>query len=276
MTAEQAAEAQESADSAAEGTRERSTIGFPYGDLNDASEVARGIHQVGGASCEIDQLAAHLEMTPSGGGFRQRLLTAKTFGLVSYGRETITLTTLGSRIVDSRQERAAGAQAFLTVPLYKQVYEQFKGGVLPPADALENAMMSMGVARKVKDKARQTFQRAAQQAGFFWAGTDRLVMPKGTTPAPHGDPEEGATERGDGHADDAKRKSARSSGGGSDDGGGRHPFIAGLLKELPPEGAEWTTEERRKWLQAAAMIFDLIYKNGGNGKSLRIDIESAK
>jgi hypothetical protein len=35
----------------------------------------------------------------------------------------------------------------------------------------------LGVAKKQTDKARQTFQRSAQQAGFFAYGQDRLVMP---------------------------------------------------------------------------------------------------
>ena len=35
--------------------RERSTIGFPYGDLDTAMQVAKGVHEVGGSSCEIER-----------------------------------------------------------------------------------------------------------------------------------------------------------------------------------------------------------------------------
>jgi hypothetical protein len=94
----------------------------------------------------------------------------------------------------------------------------------------------------------------ARFAGFFCAGSDRLVMPKGATTATED------AEIGDPEGEDDKPKGKGKAG--NDDGAGRHPFIAGLLKELPPEGAEWTTVERKKWLQAAAMIFDLIYKTG--------------
>jgi hypothetical protein len=39
------------------------------------------------------------------------------------------------------------------------------------------------------------------------------------------------------------------------------PFIAGLLKTLSKdEGDDWSNAERAKWLQAANLIFDLIYK----------------
>src|SRR5215211_3070782 len=40
-------------------------------------------------------------------------------------------------IVDPAQSREARAQAFLTVPLYKAIYDKFRGGVVPPAAALE-------------------------------------------------------------------------------------------------------------------------------------------
>ena len=48
--------------------------------------------------------------------------------------------------------------------------------------------------------------------------------------------------------------------GNSGNGGGTyHPFVEGLLKTLPPADGEWKAESRRKWLQAAANVFDLIY-----------------
>jgi hypothetical protein len=43
----------------------------------------------------------------------------------------------------------------------------------------------------------------------------------------------------------------------------RHPFIQGLLKTLPEPETNWAAEGRAKWLQAAANIFDLVYKGSG-------------
>lgn len=276
MAKEKTAETQDVSDTTPDTNRERSQIGFPYGDLDDASGVTKGVHQVGGNTCELNQLAAHLQMAASGGGFRQRLLTAKMFGLVSYGRETISLTALGGRLCDSKQEKTAKAYAFLTVPLYKQIYEKFKSGVLPPTnEALETAMVQVGVAKKVKDKARQTFQRSAQQAGFFWAGNDRLVMPKGST-ATIDEPTD--IEHKDSDETEKNKDKDTSGGGNNAGGGGRHPFIQGLLKEMPSEGSVWPTADRVKWLKAAAMIIDLIYTNEDTGKPLKIEVsaDSAK
>lgn len=55
----------------------------------------------------------------------------------------------------------------------------------------------------------------------------------------------------------------------------RHPFIAGLLRELPPDGADWPILDRVKWLQTAAILFEFIYKNGDNAaRPLKIEAEA--
>src|SRR5215469_15262940 len=94
--AERSSEGQRGSDS----KREQSTISFPYHDLDDAIGVAKGVHTVGGTSCENGQLAAQLQTTVTSGGFRLRLLAAKLFGLVIYSQGRVTLTRLGERICD--------------------------------------------------------------------------------------------------------------------------------------------------------------------------------
>lgn len=238
-----------------DGKRERSTIEFPYLGLDVAVEMAKGVHEVGGSSCQWDQLAAKLGQAANGGGFRQRVMTAKTFGLLTYSQGTITLTKLGTQICDPEREAAAKAESFLAVPLYKAVYEQFKGGTLPPASGLETAMVSLGVTPKQKATARQVFQRSATEAGFFAYGQSRLVPPaiksSVTAPAvaPVSEPEPG------------KKKKTE-----DEDEDDLHPFIKGLLKKLPTPESEWPSEGRAKWLQAAINIFDLMYTDSEDSK----------
>jgi hypothetical protein len=43
---------------------------------------------------------------------------------------------------------------------------------------LEREIANLGVAPKQTDKARQSFERSARQAGFFLQGEDRLVQPR--------------------------------------------------------------------------------------------------
>jgi hypothetical protein len=240
--------------------RERSTVEFPYLDLDAAVEVAQAVHQVGGSSCGWDQLAAQMGQSATGGGFRMRVMTAKTFGFVTYGQGTVTLTELGKRLNDPQQEKAAKADSFLKVELYNKIYEQFKNGILPPADALENEIVKMGVAPKQKGKARQAFQRSANSAGYFWSGPNRLVRPKASTaPAPAIEPE---------LEPDKKKKKQ------DEDQGRRHPLIEGLLKELPEPQAEWNSEDRKKWLEMASTIFNVIYKDSDDNRgSLKVIFE---
>src|ERR1700676_4904806 len=51
--------------------------------------------------------------------------------------------------------------------------------------------------------------------------------------------------------------------GDDGDGGppGLHPFVQGLLKELPMAGDVWPEEQRKLWLDTAASIFKMIYKD---------------
>jgi hypothetical protein len=144
----------------------------------------------------------------------------------------------------------------LTVPLYKAVFDKYKGGVIPPAAAFERDLVAFGVSEKQKDRARQVFERAADQAGFFEHGKNRLVMP-------------GVASRGsDTPADESKDKGKGGGGNGAGSGGGggddlppgTDPIIAGLLKRLPKAGDVWPRAQRKLWLQLLEGSFDLIYQ----------------
>jgi hypothetical protein len=39
------------------------------------------------------------------------------------------------------------------------------------------------------------------------------------------------------------------------------PLISGLISKLPPSDSDWSLADRAKWLNAAANIFDLMYKD---------------
>jgi len=251
-----------------EAKREQSTIGFPYQDLDEAIEIAKAVHQLHGSSCQPEQIAAHIGQSPTSSSFKGKVATAKTFGLVTTSQGTVTLTQLGSQIADSQQEKAARVEAFLTVPLYKAVYEQFKGSVLPPQNGLEAALMTLGVAGKQKERARQVLQRSAQQAGFYQFGTDRLVLPAIKANAST------AVAPAAGAEDTGKKKKNK-----DEDDEDLHPFIKGLLKKLPQPDTEWTIDGRAKWLQAAVNIFDLMYTDSDDSRrSINIDFkkDSAK
>lgn len=247
--------------------RGRSTVDFPYSDLDSAVEIAQTVRQLGFISCDPASLAAKLNMAPDGGGFRMRLITSKTFGLITYGRAasgSVELTSIGQLVSDQATERRGRLEAFMAIPLYKALFDRLKGQVMPPPPAIERLMENMGVAPKQKDKARQVFQRSAKQAGLFELSNDRLTIPPSlNTPSSAIEPATPVAER-----------LVNGDDGGSDTRSRLPPFIQGLIDKLPPPDAEWDLVARAKWLTTAANIFDLMY-TGGNDLGLKVKLEGS-
>ena len=244
---------------------ERSTIEFPYGDLSAAIEVAAAIHKNAGMSCDTDQLAAYMKQAATSGAFRLKVGTSRIFGLVETTRGSVALTDLGRKVVDPAQERKAKADAFLAVPLYRAIFDKYKGHLLPPTAALKREIGKLGVSSKQTDRARQALDRSADQAGFFEHGKDKLVMPAGLT-----QPESQKL------APETKKIEDRDIGRSGNGGGDLPPFIQGLLSKLPNEGEVWPIAERVNWLRTASNIFGLMYKAEEGNAMSSINIEVAK
>ncbi|MBR0847102.1 hypothetical protein JQ543_05020 [Bradyrhizobium diazoefficiens] len=233
--------------------RQRSTISFPYADLNSAVALAQAIHgNVGLGDCDDAQLAAWTNQSVKSSTFRVQLAAARLFGLMGTdGAGRHRLTELGRMVVDPNRAKEARARSFLMVPLFKAVFDNYNGMILPPAAALARDMVGLGVAEKTKDRARQVFERSAEQAGFFANGRDRLVMPGLSIGVAL--PKE----------DSGKREEAK--GGG---GGGKDPLIDALIQKLPKAGDQWAADDRITWLQMIAMAFQMTY-----GSAEKIEIK---
>jgi hypothetical protein len=264
---------------AANSPREQSSIGFTYLDQDAAVEVARAVYNRSGlGSCELDELAAQMGQVISG-AFRMKTATARIFELIDKeGKSSVKLTDLGVLAVSPETERAARAESFMRVPLYAAIYNAYRGHLLPPMKALEREMQKLGVSSKQTDKARQAFERSARQAGYFDSGDDRLVRPKAELPTKRtsederrqNDDRDSRNDREDRGEEKNDNRRQNGDGGG---GGEFHPFIQGLLKELPaPEvpKAEWSIEERATWLQTASSIFSMLYSGRG---TIKVSIE---
>lgn len=182
------------------------------------------------------------------------------FGLIEGSGEVISLAPIGLEIVDPREERSARAQAFLQVPLYRAVYERFKGQRLPGDPGLGAELRRLGVAPKLTDRARRTLQRSARQGGFLAHGDDRLEMPSGVSDDPTASGRQVDQQRSE-----AEQEAVRIGRDGSNrtlltGPGALHPFVRGLLDALPPPNSAWSLDERKKWLETADRIFSLMYK----------------
>ena len=236
--------------------KEQSSIAFPYMDLDTAITVARAFVANGGGPRTRDQLAGALGQSPLSGAFIMKLSAARQFGLVDFSDGKFKLTDLGFSIVDKNEtrEKAAKVQAFLSVELYRRIYEEFKGKQLPPRPlGLEQTFVQMGVTQKQKSNAKLAFEKSARQAGFSTLDPDRLIEPitnQVLRPALFVDND----TFGDSPVPNPSGNSPPSSGKI-----GLDPLIQGLLSRLPNPGDPWSTDKRQKWLQTLAANLEMIY-----------------
>src|SRR5579885_2192844 len=148
------------------GKRQRSSIAFPYMDLNEAIALAKAIHNnVGTGTCTTEQLAPWVKQSPTSSGFRSRLTASRLFNLIDTDRaDALKLTDVGRIVVDPKREREGRAKAFLSVPLFAALHDKFKGTALPPTAALEKELIALGVASTLAETARRVLERSADQA----------------------------------------------------------------------------------------------------------------
>jgi hypothetical protein len=246
-------------------TRQRSTIAFPYSDFESAVSVAQAIYSnVGHGVCSASsQLAPWMNLSAKSSGFRTLLASARLFGLIeSDSTESYRLTDLGIRVLDPSQARIAKAEAFLRVPLFKALYEKYKGAVTPPNAALEREIVSLGVAEKQKIRARQIFSSSAGQTGFYEQGPNRLVIPAVVVLSPT------STNATPGKAlPISERDAGRVAGLNLD------PLLMALLQKIPNQGEEWSAERRLRWFRTFAMNVSQVYDHDDKPVELRITIE---
>jgi hypothetical protein len=234
-----------------EGKRQRSTIAFPYSDYEGAESLARAIHEnVGHGQCAAEQLASWTHQSSKSSSFRSQIAAARLFGLIeSADSESYKLSPLGIRAVDQEHARAAKAESFLNVPLFRAVYEKYRQVSLPPPAALERDMAAMGVAEKQKAKARQVLMASAKATGYCELGENKLIAP-----ALKVDPKK--------DEDDDKKKKRTSGGGdgsGDDTGLNLDPLIMALLRKIPTKEEGWPQDKRLRWFKTFAMNVSQVY-----------------
>jgi hypothetical protein len=225
--------------------RNRSTIAFPYGSLKDAEQIATALQEHFGGSTAPEGLAASLESSMRSGAFRVKIATAKTFGVVTVERGKVSLSPLGQRIIDSEQRSAARVQAFLHVPLFDRLYNEYKDSPLPPDTGLEKKMADLGVSVKQTAKARQAFMRSADLAGFFKHGRKRLVLP----------PTNLADSSGKNPEND--RNSLTLTGSST----ALQPLVEAALLTLLTDGSAWSAEKIKAVVDSARQMHEALSKS---------------
>ena len=171
--------------------------------------------------------------------------------------------------VTPEQKRQALRDAFLNVPLYKTVYEEFKGIRLPEALGLDNLLRTkFGIPGGDRTAlARRVILDSADQAGFFSASQGQRtnlidpVMGMASSPSPsQWQPQPsfgggGGGGGGGGQVNPPYDPPRASIGGG--ELSNVPPELYGLLTSLPEPGTAWT--KRNKWDRLWKAAMDYVY-----------------
>jgi hypothetical protein len=223
----------------------RSTIKFPYTSLKDAERLASVLHACGG-DATFEQLAEGLDASPTSGAFRIKVATARTFGAITPLQRHLTVTPLGRRLIDPQTRPEARVEAFMRVPLFAALAEDYKDVPLPPDPVLERRIHELGVSTKLVSRARQAFQRSAQLAGLLRDGR-RLGTPveaRESLEADHSRPDEDWEQRG------CPAASALPTA------------LIDLWVTLLDEGSSWPPEKIGEYLDTARKLRKLLAADG--------------
>ncbi len=158
--------------------------------LADAVAVADTIHRQGGGVAASDELAIFLGYkSANNGAYYDKISASRMFGLIQGQGARITLTKRAEQVlmpVFPEQAAHAKVEAWMDVPLFAAIYEEFRGRQLPPEEGLKNLMRTKyGVPPSRVDSAYRALIESADQAGFFSRGTrTHLIVPRTGTDAP--------------------------------------------------------------------------------------------
>lgn len=101
---------------------------YPDLKLGEAITYAEKIARDFGGKISAGNLAKIFGIEPRGGGFRNRVADLMAYNLIE-GQREYKLTKLGTRLSENHNDVEARTQAFLNVPLFKEMHNEFKGKV---------------------------------------------------------------------------------------------------------------------------------------------------
>jgi hypothetical protein len=235
-------------------SRVRTKVDFSYFDLDNSIKIVLAIEALGGNQVSWAEVARQMNMDSASGGFRIRMLSAKTFGLIAYDQGLVSLTDLGQRVTQPATALTARIHAFSTVVLFNTLFRQLQGQPLPSDADIEARIEALGVSPKQKSKARQIFLRAAEQAGLLGTSREALSLPASFGAAEL--PLPVAKKRAPRTRSQTPRESRK---GKTAWWTNIHPFVKALVEKLPAADTPWPVAERQKWLESAANVLGLVY-----------------
>lgn len=236
---------------------DRPRLRFPSYTLGSAVDLAEAVYQQHGTECTLPQLAASVDRSPKASSFRQQVAAARSFGFFQRRSKTVELTDLGQAVNDPDRRVDALVEAFLSVGLFRELYQRYEGNVLPPSAGLEGVLQELGVAAEAARRARRVFHRSAADAGLFAAGSNRLIRPS-TSIRPPSEAEAAATP-GDAPVTDADASSLTSES--------VDPVLGALVQKLADKDNFKDVDQRKQWFEIFKLTFEMVYGSLSNGES---------
>lgn len=133
---------QESKESSQKGKSRGEARDFPVTQLEDAIEVAKRVKEFGEYATMSDMQGA---LDIKGGALARKISSTKRWGLIE-GKGQMKLTALAKMIfypTETDQPEKAKVKAFLSVKLFKTIYERFRNaGQLPSDNLLKNTLIT--------------------------------------------------------------------------------------------------------------------------------------
>lgn len=255
-------------------SKPKSEVSFPYYDLNKSIQAARVIHEKAGGRCDRSQLASLLEYSSvKNGGFLSRISAGKMFGLLDEFGDSIVLSERAKKIISpvgGTDADQAKADAFLSVELFRRVFEDFNGHTLPGEAGLKNLFENTyKIVPKQVSPALRIMLDSADTAGYFRATGNRSKMVKPIISIDPSMEQRGGQERqpddrpknGEGGGTDHAQNPPKPKrhGGGGGDGDGIDPALLGLLRNLPPPGSQLGPKRRAALIEAFKSTINFIY-----------------
>lgn len=260
--------------------RARSSVAFPYYSLDKSIDVPRVIHQRAGGRCGRGQLAGLLGYSGvKNGGFATRISAAKMFGLIEESGESISLTDRARKIlspVRPSDAEQAKLDAFMSVELFRKVFEDFEGHTLPGPDGLQNLFLTeYKIVPKQVASALRNLMESADSAGLFdLGGRTKLIRPiirpesseQSATPtlAQPGTTREHPPAEIEQEPQHTFRTKATLTGA-NPDLNGVHPALVGLIQNLPPIGSTIGPKRRAALIDAFKHTVNFVYPEEEEG-----------
>lgn len=152
-------------------TAKRSPYLFPAYDFGFARQIAARVEKDGAGSLSEETLAIALKLSVKSSGFQLKALTARQFGLLLKQGQTLTTTALAKAIfkpTSEAEKKAALIQAFLNIPLFKEVATRFKGRPLPDSQDFRNILeRELGIDSKRVADAERVLMDSARETGVI-------------------------------------------------------------------------------------------------------------